>query len=1007
MDVDLQPAGATPLSPFAAAAASSRHCINGHALDAGDYLCMVCGADPAPEDAAPTEAAEPAAAEPTAFGEWTAIQRLAVGPDEPWDRFLVSRSASDALALLTLYRVGFEPDPAVHEALRRMPLDHIPELLATGRLGDRAYEVVERIECGSLADAGWFAADLPDALTRIVDELGRALASFAEIGLRHRDIRPATILLRTREPLDLVITGFGSARLSDFDLEAVAPLELTRYSAPEAIVGAVSAASDWWSLGMLILEQATAGACFAGINDLAFRLHVVTRGITLPSNLDPRLQILLRGLLTRDPLRRWSGREVQDWLAGKKFPAPAAEAPAPAAAQPITLAGQRYSRPDQFALAAAEAANWQEARELTLRGTVATWLATAQVESRMEAEVRRLTGDGVLSEDLRHALALMAMNAALPLTIAGEIVTPAWLLAHPEAGYGIILGETVRHLERMDREAWLVRLGTRVAAVAERARQLEVALDDERLRVALLATSRANLDAERGILRRLFPDTDHPGLAGLLERARLTDEELIILVSAAAHQFVPLASLTDAAIATAGKAGVALDAAGLAELLIQPRREIFQQVDARIANFARCGVEPVDAWADSFRVERRLPLDRAATLLAVPPAAWREPPRQQYVATLLELFEKRVSAAIGRGPLVRFILGKTTARLDLTELGSALRPAEALLNHILSRVELKTDLDPNAYLEDPAREARLRRLVSHAETFRRDTGIDSRYLAFPFVTVRSGEGVKPRLAPVLLWPVAIELQSGAAAAATLMFDRDREEVRLNPALEAILGPEAFARWRSARDELLGRETIRLQEVMDVFGALAPPRGRFLAPLPGKDATAPIGSTLVPAAALFNAEFTGQAVAGDLQQMRRRPPAGTALEAVLRVAARPAEEAAIPPAPELERFITVESDPSQDLAVLRARQAPGLLVEGPPGTGKSQTIVNIISDAIGRGETVLVVCQKQAALRVVEKRLQAEGLGDRLFLVGDINRDRAAILAALREQVDAVRGAPPG
>ena len=80
----------------------------------------------------------------------------------------------------------------------------------------------------------------------------------------------------------------------------------------------------------------------------------------------------------------------------------------------------------------------------------------------------------------------------------------------------------------------------------------------------------------------------------------------------------------------------------------------------------------------------------------------------------------------------------------------------------------------------------------------------------------------------------------------------------------------------------------------------------------------------------------------------------------------------------------------------------MLVEGPPGTGKSQTIVNIISDAIGRGESVLVVCQKQAALRVVEKRLQAEKLGERLFLVGDINRDRAGILTALREQLTSAR-----
>ena len=53
---------------------------------------------------------------------------------------------------------------------------------------------------------------------------------------------------------------------------------------------------------------------------------------------------------------------------------------------------------------------------------------------------------------------------------------------------------------------------------------------------------------------------------------------------------------------------------------------------------------------------------------------WKQPPKQQSVATLLGHFEKKVSA-ISRGPLVRFTIGKTTPRLDLLELGSGLRTA--------------------------------------------------------------------------------------------------------------------------------------------------------------------------------------------------------------------------------------------------------------------------------------------------------------------------------------------
>nr|WP_242544243.1 AAA domain-containing protein [Corallococcus sp. NCSPR001] len=886
-----------------------------------------------------------------------------------------------------------------------MPRDHIPELLATGRHESRAYEVFERIHGGQLAEADFFVKGEPEFLRRMVDELGRALASFTEAGLRHRDLRPSTILLRSREPLDLVITGFGSARLSDFDLESVAPLELTRYSAPEVIAGAVSAASDWWSLGMILLEQVTAGACFANVDVRAFQIHIVTRGVELPEDLSPEQRLLLRGLLTRDPLKRWSWPQLKAWLAGEPAQAdPEATGATAEATGPLLSLGKRsFTRPELYALAAAEPQYRDEARALTLRGAVTTWLEEQKFDPRRCAQVRQLVSDETLSEDFRHALVLMTLNPDLPLTSAGDIVTPAWLLAHPEDGYALITGSVSRHLGLMGRELWLVRLGSRAETVRERAESLQIEVDEDRLRVAMLASSRANLEAQRAALRLLYPETDHVGLGSLVERARLTDEELILLIGAATHQFIPLGHLTDRAMELASHQGVSLDRAQAEKNLVRARRELFEELDARTANFARCGIARVDEWVDTFRVERRMPLERAVVVLVVPRDAWKEPPKQQYVANLIELFEKRVAGSVQRGPLVRFVIGKTTPRIDLTELGTAHRPAEALLEHVISRSESPTSLDPAAFTNEGV-EGRLRRLVSHALMFRRDTGIDGRFLGFPFLLMRdsrSGPRTVPRIAPVLLWPVMVEFPMGSNVG-TLSFDR-REEVRLNHALEALLGAAEFARWKAALDDLLSRPTLHVSDVMDILGTLATPRSRKLGRIPGKDLKLNTGtSELACAAGLFNAEFTGQSLSEDLRQMRRMPPTGTGLEAALRVSERQPSPAPLGSVPERERFLTVESDPSQESAVLQARSAPGLLVEGPPGTGKSQTIVNIVSDAIGRGESVLVVCQKQAALRIVQKRLAAEGLQERLFVITDVNRDREAIVRALREQVSTVR-----
>jgi serine/threonine protein kinase len=230
------------------------------------------------------------------------------------ERFTAVRESDGRQAVLTLYAQGSEPDPAVYDVIRNLPRDHVPEIIITGRWRDRAFEVTEELT-GENLSALVVTPDDTGTVRQIVNQIGRALNAFSEHGLRHRDLRPGVVLVRSRDPLNLVITGFGSARLSEFDLDIVSPLETTRYMAPEAIVGGVAAASDWWSLGMLLLERLTGGACFVGVNEQAFLIHVLTNGVPIPLGLDASVDLLLRGLLARDRRERWQWNEVRGWLA--------------------------------------------------------------------------------------------------------------------------------------------------------------------------------------------------------------------------------------------------------------------------------------------------------------------------------------------------------------------------------------------------------------------------------------------------------------------------------------------------------------------------------------------------------------------------------------------------------------------------------------------------------------------------------------------------------------------
>ncbi len=69
----------------------------------------------------------------------------------------------------------------------------------------------------------------------------------------------------------------------------------------------------------------------------------------------------------------------------------------------------------------------------------------------------------------------------------------------------------------------------------------------------------------------------------------------------------------------------------------------------------------------------------------------------------------------------------------------------------------------------------------------------------------------------------------------------------------------------------------------------------------------------------------------------------------------------------------------------------LQVEGPPGTGKSQTIANIISNALYHGRNALLVCDKKAAIVQVEERLTNCGLKPTLLNLHDEDLDKQEFL----------------
>ncbi|MBN2881459.1 DUF4011 domain-containing protein [Candidatus Woesearchaeota archaeon] len=99
-------------------------------------------------------------------------------------------------------------------------------------------------------------------------------------------------------------------------------------------------------------------------------------------------------------------------------------------------------------------------------------------------------------------------------------------------------------------------------------------------------------------------------------------------------------------------------------------------------------------------------------------------------------------------------------------------------------------------------------------------------------------------------------------------------------------------------------------------------------------------------------------------------------------------------------IVMDADSSQHSAIVDVLNGKNLVIEGPPGTGKSQTISNLIAALLAEGKSVLFVSEKLAALEVVHKRLDSIGLADFCLELHSHKSQKTKILESIKKRVEA-------
>ncbi|MYV57357.1 hypothetical protein, partial [Streptomyces sp. SID3212] len=247
------------------------------------------------------------------------------------------------------------------------------------------------------------------------------------------DLKPANILVRQRDGdrrghPQLVVADFGgvarftaSQSYRDFQITAL-------YMAPEQIVNQNLKATPWWTLGLVLYQVFTGRPLYVLGDEARITDEAWTRGLILNNEVDlsavtdTRRNLLLQGLLTKDPDDRWTAAEVRDWLKGVNPPVVRSEAPAapPSAARhanrPITFRGTAHHEAESLAAAMAqhsqEAADW-----LAVEGgpRLAAWLRDDLQDTSYDSG-QLLALRGTPDRSIRAAAAALAFVAVFAPT---------------------------------------------------------------------------------------------------------------------------------------------------------------------------------------------------------------------------------------------------------------------------------------------------------------------------------------------------------------------------------------------------------------------------------------------------------------------------------------------------------------------------------------------------------------------------------------------------------------
>ncbi|HEX5717327.1 MAG TPA: AAA domain-containing protein [Thermoanaerobaculia bacterium] len=287
-----------------------------------------------------------------------------------------------------------------------------------------------------------------------------------------------------------------------------------------------------------------------------------------------------------------------------------------------------------------------------------------------------------------------------------------------------------------------------------------------------------------------------------------------------------------------------------------------------------------------------------------------------------------------------------------------------------------------------------------------EKGIETLHLAMGMATWPASDGGRPYDAPVLLLPAHIETRGRTGDDLRLSV---AGEPQVNPVLLYVLEESYTLRVNSSAilsdcggEDESGHWRVDPECVLSSIQHLA-------AAVPGFEVKRRV--------ILANFQFAKMAMVEDLKKNGAAMASSTIVAAIsghsasrkeLADAVGDLEPAQLDERPAAADYLVLDADSTQQRAIVLVGKGQSGIVHGPPGTGKSQTIANLIAQSVAEGRRVLFVAEKRAALEAVIKRLSHPdvGLGHLVLDLHGASVSRKEIMARLAHTLEHIRHSLP-